>query len=150
MTSWKKFVYLYILILFCIALISCNTNVTITPGVNQGIIDLRDIEDTISNTVRFDGSWKFYWYHLIENKQQLKVLNPPVEYITVPAPWNKQKHFKSYPAHGYGTYHITILHSKNKIGSIMHIKMPFTYTSYAVFINGLQVAQSGIVADNKN
>lgn len=51
MINCEKFVYLYILILFCIALISCTTNVTITPGVNQGIIDLRDIEDTIPNPV---------------------------------------------------------------------------------------------------
>jgi serine phosphatase RsbU (regulator of sigma subunit) len=148
--DWSKFLHLSILTLFCVALFSCNTNVTIKPGVNRGILDLKDIEDTISNPVRLDGTWKFYWHHLIENKQQLQIQKPPVEYITVPAPWNKQKHFKSYPAHGYGTYHITMLHSKNTIGSVMYIKMPFTYTSHAIFINGIPIARSGFVADNKH
>ncbi len=148
-TGWKEFLHFSVLNLFCIALLSCNTSVSVKPGVHQGIIDLRNIEDTISNPVRLDGTWKFYWHHLIESKEQLKLQNPPAQYITVPAPWNKQKNLKSYPAHGYGTYHITVLHSKNTIGTIMYIKMPFTYTSHAIFINGIPTAQSGVVTSNK-
>ncbi|MEJ5362080.1 MAG: hypothetical protein WHV26_08455, partial [Spirochaetota bacterium] len=129
MTGWKEFLHFSVLILFCIVLLSFNTNVFIKPGVNQGIIDLRNIEDTIASPIRLDGTWKFYWHYLIESTEQLKIKNPPIEYITVPAPWNKQKIFKSYPAHGYGTYHITLLHSKKTIGTIMYLKMPFTYTS---------------------
>jgi serine phosphatase RsbU (regulator of sigma subunit) len=149
MAGWKNFLHCSILILFCIVLLSFNTNVFIKPGVNQGIIDLRNIEDTIASPIRLDGTWKFYWHYLIESTEQLKIKNPPIEYITVPAPWNKQKNFKSYPAHGYGTYHITLLHSKNTVGSIMAIKMPFTYTSHAIFINGIPIARSGVVASNK-
>jgi len=149
MTYLKELLNFSILTLLCVALLSCKTNVSIKPGVNQGIIDLRNIEDTIANPVRLDGTWKFYWNYLIESKEQLKLQNPPIDYITVPAPWNKQKNFKSYPAHGYGTYHITLLHLKKTIGSIMYIKMPFTHTSYAIFINGIPIARSGFVNSNK-
>ncbi|MGB4269055.1 MAG: hypothetical protein WBK20_07725, partial [Spirochaetota bacterium] len=149
MTGWKEIFHLFVLILFCIVLLSCNTNVFIKPVVKEGIVDLRNIEDTISNPVRLDGTWKFYLHHLIESTEQLKLLNPPTQYITVPAPWNKQKNFKSHPAHVYGTYHITLLHSKKTIGTIMYLKMPFTYTSHAIFINGIPSAQSGVVTSNK-
>lgn len=148
MSGWEKILHLSFLCIVCFVLLSCNTNITIRPNANNGIIDLRNIEDTISNPIRFDGTWKFYWNYLIENDQQLKLQNPPIEFIKVPSPWNKQKHYKSYPAHGFGTYHITILHSKNTIGKIMYIKMPSTFTSHSVYINGTLSARSGVVANS--
>ncbi|MCX8123133.1 MAG: SpoIIE family protein phosphatase [Spirochaetes bacterium] len=150
MSIYKKIFYHYVVCLLCFVIPSCNTDVAIKAYVNNGIIDLRNIENTISRPINLEGTWKFYWHYLIENNDQLKLQNPVVAYITVPRPWNKQKHFKSYPSHGYGTYHITILHSKSTVGKIMFLKMPFTFTSHSVYINGILSAHSGFVATSKD
>lgn len=149
MADWTRLLRCIFLTLCCCILLSCNNNNSVNPLVNEGIIDLSNIEDTMSNPVRLDGTWKFYWQHIVKNKQQLKELKPAAGYINVPSAWNKQKHCKSHPSFGYGTYHVTILHAKNTIGTIMCIKMPFTYTSHEIYINNVLVARSGVVAKSK-
>ncbi len=140
----------FTLLLFCLLFPYCSSSSSYQPMVQNGLIDLRDYEPAINYPIQLTGTWKFYWNYLITNQQQLYELNLPNQYITVPAPWNIQKQYRSYPVFGFGTYHITILHSIKTIGSIMYIKMPFTHTAHTTYINGDLVAQNGVVAKYKN
>ncbi|MFC5408265.1 ATP-binding protein [Larkinella bovis] len=109
-----------------------------SPLAVQGVIDLRTI-DFEHQTINLDGTWKWYW-------QSLRKPGDPesrFEYTPLPGLWSKQTwNGKPLPTHGYATYALTVLLPPN--APPLALKIRDAYTSYRVYLNGQELAHSGI------
>ncbi len=102
-----------------------------------GYIDLRRI-DLSAESVVLRGKWKFYWQSLRTPS------HPPAyfEYLNFPRLW-KNTTWKNHPipSQGYASYEITVLLPKGT--EQLALKVPDTYCSYYLFVNGKLIANNG-------
>lgn len=132
-----------ILLLLFVLLIS-GTAVGNAPAVTaeNGVLDLRN--QKISENIRLDGEWLFFWNQLIDDHHR-----PNVGAVKVPVPllWTSYDiKGRNYPAFGYATYKLQVLLPKNP--GLLRISMPEAYTSYKLIINGELVSSNGKVGKN--
>lgn len=142
-----------IIIFFSITIvfISCNQKKTFyRPGAIEGVLDLRNWDESSNQVISLDGDWEFYWNQLIEPSQFTKDLQP-FTYIEVPKAWNKQGNFRySFPAFGYATYRLHIYHDPKYVGQIKTLIMPYVHTAYTLWVNGKIISQNGKVGTSKS
>ncbi|WP_185731276.1 ATP-binding protein [Larkinella rosea] len=107
------------------------------PLARQGLLDLRSYPFD-HQFVDLDGNWKWHWQAL---------LNPGdpetgFEYTSFPEIWNK-KTWKGQPlsSFGYATYTLTVLVPPTPLP--LGLRLPDTYTSYRLFVNGIELAHNG-------
>lgn len=148
----KKFVF-FSVIFFAILLTftNCNHKKTLyKPRALEGVLDLRDWDESSNQIISLDGDWEFYWNQLIEPSQFTKDIKP-FTHIEVPKAWNKQPSYRySFPAFGYATYRLHIIHNAKYIGQIKTINMPYVHSAYTLWINGKIVSQNGRVGTSKS
>ncbi len=142
---YKKNIFIFILFTF-VACISCNQSNTFNnPVAVNGVLDLRSQGESIHQVLALDGEWEFYWNSLIEPSQFAKDIKPHA-YIKVPGAWNKQKNFKNaFPAFGYATYRLRIIHDTRDIGNIKTLMMPYVHSAYTLWVNGKIASRNGRV-----
>lgn len=130
--------------------ISCNQKQTFyKPKAIEGVLDLRNWDEFTNQVISLDGDWEFYWNLLIEPSQFTKDMQP-FTYIEVPKAWNKQGNFRySFPAFGYATYRLHILHNLKCVGQIKTLLMPYVHSAYTIWVNGKIISQNGKVGTSK-
>lgn len=142
-----------IIIFFSITIvfISCNQKKTFyRPRAIEGVLDLRNWDESSNQVISLDGDWEFYWNQLIEPSQFTKDLQP-FTYIEVPKAWNKQGNFRySFPAFGYATYRLHIYHDPKYVGQIKTLIMPYVHTAYTLWVNGKIISQNGKVGTSRS
>lgn len=145
----KKLSVIIILISAVISPIACIKQQSFhAPEALAGVLDLRHFDEASGGIIALDGEWEFYWNELIE-PGHFQNATTPKRYIMVPNAWNKQKN-TSYPASGYATYRLRILHKKDSVGEIKTLYMPFAHTAYTLWINGKIVGKNGVVGVSKS
>jgi signal transduction histidine kinase len=108
-----------------------------------GTIDLRGRDLSLS-PVALDGQWQFFWQKLLTPSDSF----PAPRYIEFPALWNNisQSGLPISPQ-GYATYRLTILLPRTR--PKLALQVPDLYSSYALFVNGSEVANNGHPGKNE-
>lgn len=152
----KKYNKIYLFSTFCIIFMlifinsGCKQRSSVyNPKAIQGVLDLRDFDESSDVIISLDGQWEFYWNQLIDPSDFKKNIKP-ITYIQVPKAWNKQEDVSySFPAFGYATCRLLILHNVKFAGQIKTIKMPFVHTAYSLWANGKLISENGKVGTSK-
>lgn len=144
----KKTIFVFLIIILSVFNGCIEEKNSLKIKAVAGVMDLRPQEENKNRIVDLDGEWEFYWNQLIE-PHNFEKTSKTLNYIEVPKAWNHQAgvHF---PAHGYATYRLRILHKHDSIGQIKTIYMPFVHTAYTLWVNGRVVGKNGIVGITKS
>lgn len=114
----------------------------------NGALDLRNNTWLSDETVRLDGIWEFYWDEIL-TLQELSEKEKNKSFFQLPNLWSVPSvNQEVYPAFGHATFTLKIFGDfKDRE---MALEMPTSYCSYTLFVNGLEIANNGTVAKNKN
>lgn len=112
------------------------------PVAQNGSIDLSDIDFNAQGSVELSGEWEFYWEEFLEPDKVDSTRS--AQFVSFPHLWNEDPRLSSY---GYATYILRIHKPEN--GPPMALTIPDMYTAYTLYINGIEAAKNGIVADNR-
>lgn len=119
---------------------NAQSNTIITPTVQKGFIDLRNIQLN-QNTVPISGDWGIYWGQLLTPEDSV---NKPTTYTYFPKHWNYTTlNQQALSAEGFATYTTQIL-INSKEQQNLAIKLPDTYCSFKLFVNGKPFANAGM------
>lgn len=119
-----------------------STGLFAQPIAQNGFIDLSDIDFQAQGSVELNGEWEFYWEELLEPHEIDSTRSP--QFVSFPHLWNEDPRLSSY---GYATYILRIHKPKN--GPPLALTIPDMYTAYTLYINGVEAAKNGTVADNR-
>jgi adenylate cyclase len=100
------------------------------------VLDLRN-RYLADEVVKLEGDWELYWGQIIFPGD---LLPPEKEIITVPVMWDKDD---DHPAHGYGTYRVSVLLPENMPQLAMQV--PFSLNHYQIYINGQLWGANGAI-----
>lgn len=104
----------------------------------KGVIDIREV-DLQKTTVHLRGDWGFYWKKLL-TPNSFDSTKP--EYLPFPQLWNKMVlNGERLSPFGYATYTLTVLMPKAK--QDLALQIPDVYSSYRLYINGVEFASNG-------
>lgn len=136
----KKLNYALLFLLFCSIIYGCNYQKAALPTAVNGVIDLR--QQSFNKEIALDGKWTFYWQQLLDPEIPEGVNGVLVNF---PFKWNGATiNGRKLPAFGYATYTLTVL--LPKVTEPLRLAMPDVYSSYRLYINGVQAAINGQVS----
>jgi len=119
----------------------------VSARVENGVLDLREIQQGDEFTVRMNGDWEFYFGTFIYGipGDICDTLTPDC-YGKVPGYWSEYTvEGKRLPRFGYGTYRAVILLPRG-YRDRMAFDMPVFDTSYEISVNGVTMARNGTPA----
>lgn len=109
------------------------------PKVINGVIDLRN-NDFSQNQIALNGNWAIYWGQLLTPKNPVR---PQTTYTYFPKHWNyTELNGKTLPSKGFATYRVQVL-LNSRLQKNLAIKLPDTYCSFKLFVNGQFFAAAG-------
>lgn len=116
------------------------------PQAKKGTLDLSDWDFGDQGQINLSGEWEFHWLQLLE-PGQFEGLES-VGFIKVPGVWNGQT-IDATPLSGtgYATYRLLIKTPEG--GEKWGIRIPFHFTAYKLWVNGVPVAANGQVGKSK-
>ena len=111
-------------------------------NVEQGLIDLRSHDFEENTALSLSGEWFFYWNELlfpldIDSTRQ-SIFRPFTK------AWNDSPELSSK---GFSTYRALVL--MPKAYPTLALEIPDFYSSYRLFLNGVEVSRNGTPAKNK-
>ncbi len=128
------------ILLFCLLVfpLCLNAQNNSFPVAENGIIDLRNT-DLATQSVPLNGAWGIYWKKLVYPGD---TTHHPQAYIPFPKLWNQSSvnGFDLTPT-GYATYFLTVLLPKHS--NKLALKVPDTYCSYRLYVNGELLCNAG-------
>ncbi|MDM8003155.1 MAG: sensor histidine kinase [Bacteroidota bacterium] len=122
----------------------------VSARVENGVLDLREIQQGDEFTVRMNGEWEFYSGTFIYGipGDICDTLTPDC-YGKVPGYWSEYTvDGKRLPRFGYGTYRAVILLPRG-YRDRMGFDMPVFDTSYEISVNGVTMARNGTPARSR-
>ncbi|WP_439504743.1 ATP-binding protein [Sediminibacterium sp.] len=138
---------------FCILLLFCNwvlggtaqTAKTLVPLVEKGVIDLRK-SNLDKAFIPINGNWAIYWGKLLTHADSSTT---PTGFTYFPKNWNYTTiNGKLLPTQGFASYTVrVILDSKHQQN--LAIKLPDTYCSFNLLVNGKPFANAGVPGTTK-
>lgn len=138
---------LYILI--ALGTISCKNEIKVLEAKN-GRLYLENYEFISDDGLFLIGDWEFYWNRILYSKDFVHSESDTLpNYLRVPGRWNKfQINNKELGSNGFATYRLVIkLSQKHKT---LALSLPSQATAFDLYVNGLKIANTGIVGTNKN
>ncbi|GAB3921772.1 ATP-binding protein [Larkinella terrae] len=113
------------------------------PQAQRGVLDLRTVPFD-QQTVPLNGTWKWYWQTMLKPGDS----ETNVDYAPFPEIWNKQtRQNQPLPGMGYATYALTVL--LPPATPPLALRLPDTFTSYRLFLNGQELAHNGSPGTSK-
>ena len=111
--------------------------------VINGVLDLSGINLYLSDMIKLDGKWEFYWNRLLSSDDFKNNSNSPAaEYISVPGEsWTVET---SHPVWGYGTYRMII--SGLSPQNVYSLYIPEMISNYRLWIDGKELSGNGQVS----
>jgi len=122
----------------------------VSARVENGVLDLREIQQGDEFTVKMNGEWEFYSGTFIYGfpGDICDSLTPDC-YGKVPGYWSEYTvDGKRLPRFGYGTYRAVILLPRG-YRDRMGFDMPVFDTSYEISVNGVTMARNGTPARSR-
>lgn len=111
----------------------------------KGLLDLRqwNFEE---GAVNLTGEWEFYMSELVDPAKFAEGRNSRPEYIEFPSTWNSLSQSLN-PGEGYATYRLKILVRKTE--QTLGFELPHFYSSYTLWLNGVELASNGVVGTSE-
>lgn len=130
---------LVVVIILATPVLSCLAQSTPSPSIlaKKGLLDLR-ASNLLDEQVSLNGEWAFYWKELLQPGDS--IFHTPA-YINYPRLWKKDNGPQGISPIGYATYSLVVLLPKQK--PALALKVPDSYCSYKLFLNGRVIAQNG-------
>ncbi len=138
-----KHVLIFIAVLACMRLLWMYAFAM--PGeyrAEHGVLDLRDRDMTVIDTVSLDGEWELYprfWYPLEDKSIEGK-------FVLVPGTWDRYLQETNPTPYGSGSYRLKILVNPEQPVSMYSLYVPSIRTASELFVNGRLLHTSGQVA----
>jgi signal transduction histidine kinase len=119
--------------------------------VDNGVLDLRYIEQGDMFTVKMNGEWEFYFNEFLTGTPgSISDSLVPDCYGAVPGYWSEYTvDGKRLPRFGYGTYRAVIL-LPHGYRERMGFDMPVFDSSYEIAVNGVTTARNGTPARSRS
>lgn len=125
--------------------VNAQSNSSLEPLVQKGFIDLRNIP-LHETTIPISGDWAIYWGKLLTPQDSL---TQPTTYTFFPKHWNYTTlNQEVLSAKGFATYTVQII-INSKEQQNLAIKLPDTYCSFKLFVNGKPFANAGVPGTTK-
>ncbi|HMY65882.1 MAG TPA: 7TM diverse intracellular signaling domain-containing protein [Leptospiraceae bacterium] len=105
--------------------------------------------DFSNDVIDLNGPWEFYWEKFLY-PDDFKTSHPPVPdgYSNGLKPWNTMDvHGKKLGTDGYATYRLRLI--LPELSPKMGIRISFQFSSFRLFVNGQEAAQSGSPGTSK-
>lgn len=136
-----RLVSIYFILLLCngIRLVHAQQSGDSIPTVVNGVIDLRN-SNLNQDPIAINGNWAIYWGQLLTPE---KPLPQPTAFTYFPKHWNYTNiNDKTLPSKGFATYRVRVL-LNSRLQKNLAIKLPDTYCSFKLFVNGEFFAAAG-------
>ncbi len=136
-----RLVSIYFILLLCngIRLVHAQQSGDSIPTVVNGVIDLRN-SNLNQDPIAINGNWAIYWGQLLTPE---KPLPQPTVFTYFPKHWNYTNiNDKTLPSKGFATYRVRVL-LNSRLQKNLAIKLPDTYCSFKLFVNGEFFAAAG-------
>ncbi|MDF2669087.1 MAG: hypothetical protein K0R67_1393 [Paenibacillus sp.] len=151
MMTTKKIVLIVCIFLLCITSIRLVWMFSTSPGnyplAVNGVLDLRSIDSSSTNTIPLDGEWEFYPdVFLMYDSKPASAENR--KFIQVPGNWDTSLSADNEPPVEYGSFRLKVL-VENDAKPIYGIRIPNIQHSSVLFVNGSRLGQSGQPAEFK-
>lgn len=119
------------------------------PSVENGVLDLRNMNDLDTSVIHLDGTWDFYWNtftHSNENKE----LDPARKTsLIVPSGWEVAHTEEVNISNlGYGTYQLKILIPNESVNQTFGLYISSVATAYKLWIDDELMISNGTIATN--
>ncbi len=132
-----------ILLILILLSSACNKNLgSKVPSVNDGQIDLANIDFSTLKIIDLHGNWDFYWKDFIDSPNSHSTKR---DQIKVPGQWQKS----DYDLYGYGTYHVKIILPENNPFPLS-ISLTDISSAYRVILNGNIIESTGYIGKTEN
>lgn len=119
------------------------------PEAVRGVLDLREWDFTVNQTIALDGEWTFYPGQLVADPTN-GTDDAANLYIPVPANWSPYlSSSQAKSALGFGSFRVRILVDSGH-ERIYSIRLPSISSSSEVFVNGKSIARAGQPADSSD
>ncbi|PZD97500.1 hypothetical protein DNH61_01075 [Paenibacillus sambharensis] len=138
------------IVLMAVVLQGCNT-LPPEKGVNaiDGILDLSHWSTEETPLIPLEGSWIFYWQHLLtpsDFEQQSGVR--PTGMIVMPSNWESYLiNGRPLPREGYATFRLNVYNGPSS--DVLGLKVPVMYSSYKLWVDDKLLSRNGQVGINK-
>ena len=139
----------FCMLVFFFFLTSCSS-ITIyqQPKAVQGVLDLRNWDFQMHETINLNGEWEFYWEAFYETEDFTNDPPPVVSYIQVPSAWNGFKiDDHEIGGEGYATYRLKILLNDPQMP--LALKIRTVETAANIYVNGHLLQTIGKVGKDK-
>ncbi|MDY8137941.1 7TM diverse intracellular signaling domain-containing protein [Aquimarina sp. 2201CG5-10] len=136
----------YSFVVFLLLILCLSSCISKTPefSIENGEMDLSNIDFNTTKKVNLNGDWQFYWKQFPFEKRVFStaVLHDP-SVTQLPGGWigdyfTGNKH----PAKGYATYRLKINLRDPLVP--LSLKIPRSHTSLQVWVNGQKIEESGV------
>lgn len=116
-------------------------SVTQKTSVEQGVMDLSEIEINENFSTKLNGTWAFYPNKLLytTDAQNRERIGEP-HYVTVPATWDDD--VEQSMGIQQGTYQLHIL-KKDDVSQLFGLIVPGSLSPYELYVNGVRVGGLG-------
>lgn len=142
-----KFRLIWVTIFFSI--ISTNINAKNGFQVENGILELTQVNIEDYKSIKLEGSWEFYWNQLLEPKDFAKKTIKP-DYVSLPKSWTSYVlDSTKLPNKGYATYRLTIHKKPDAEETIYGLKISSVFCNYKLWVNGQFLSEVGELATEK-
>lgn len=119
------------------------------PSVENGVIDLRDVENLDSTIVHLDGTWDFYWKQFTLTDESVSSESRKTG-IVVPKSWGIAAIDGTETTNiGYGTYELNIVIPDELVDKTFGLYIPSVATAYKLWIDEKLLLTSGTIAKNE-
>src|SRR5690606_34925113 len=119
------------------------------PSVENGVIDLRDVENLDSTIVHLDGTWDFYWKQFTLTDESASSESRKTG-IVVPKSWGIAAIDGTETTNiGYGTYELNIVIPDELVDKTFGLYIPSVATAYKLWIDEKLLLTSGTIAKNE-
>ena len=108
----------------------------------KGMVDLRAV-NAFSKPISLNGEWGFHWNKLLRT---FPAPGDSTTYSYFPSLWNHMHiNGRKLPSQGYASYTLKVLLPRDR--PPLALEVPTNFSSYALYLNGVLVAQNGIPAE---
>ena len=151
----KRAIYFALCIVFLVAvmLLGQKYNTGIKPHrALSGVLDLNEWNPEAEATIKLDGEWEFYWNKLLEpgDFQISGHVSVPgsiqkTGYIDMPCRWDENMTIGDTVISKYGGATMRLVIKNVDPEKLYAVKIPYMFTAYKLWANGVLIAQSGKV-----
>lgn len=118
------------------------------PSVQNGVIDLREMDHLDKSVVSLDGTWDFYWSAFTHSDEHINLDSIQKTSIVVPSSWEVSTTDVEISNVGHGTYQVKILIPSEYVDEIFGIYIPSVATAYKLWIDDQLLISNGTIATN--